>query len=249
MKIWMQWLGTGILMISSIAWADPSRPGGGEVTSAEAWTFKFTPSLYRTSHETTASDINLRANLGEHAFWLGYYRRGSEFQQARTGYEYTLQLPHWQIVPSLQLATRGFVGGSLNAQVGDEVYALLGYGRTNAHDYYNLNFDPNDSVVYGLGTRLLPRANIMLFTVKDNRLHTDQVVNHLVWRFNPDDHQRWTLDLSTKHGRPSEAEPSVSGKALSLTYDDRDIFVRLARDWKVNFSDDIQTRVSLGLRF
>ncbi|MFX8385613.1 hypothetical protein ABTL78_19560, partial [Acinetobacter baumannii] len=83
MNNWINWLGAGLMMTCSIVAADPSRPGGGEVMSAEAWAFKFTPSLYRTTHETTASDLNLRANLGEHALWLGYYRRGSEFQQAR----------------------------------------------------------------------------------------------------------------------------------------------------------------------
>ena len=233
----------------SAAMADATRPGAAEGAPAEAWAFKLTPSYYVTTHQQDATDINLRANNGPHAVWLGYYRRGSEFEQTRTGYEYTAQLPFGQIVPSLQFATHGFVGGSLNAQIGDQVYGLLGYGRTNARDYYNLNFDPNDSVVYGLGTRLLPQSNLSLFTVKDNRLHTGQMVTHLVWRFLPDDHQRWTVDLSSKHGRASADEDSVSGRALSVTYDYRDFFVRLARDQKVNFTSEDQTRVSLGMRF
>lgn len=122
-------------------------------------------------------------------------------------------------------------------------------GRTNARDYYNLNFDPNDSVAYGVGTRLLPKSSVSLFTVRDNRLHTGQVVTHLVWRATPDEHQRWTVDLSRKHGRATVDDESVAGNALSVTYDYDDIFVRLARDRKVNFTDEDQTRVSLGLRF
>ncbi|MEI7612702.1 MAG: hypothetical protein WCK63_07315 [Betaproteobacteria bacterium] len=229
--------------------ADTTRPGGAEVGTSEAWAFKATPSYYATTHTKEAFDANLRANQGPHALWLAHYRRGDEFEQTRTGYEYTYQIPWFQLVPSLQLASHGFAGGSLNARVGDSVYALLGLGRTNTKDYYNLNFDPNDSVVYGLGTQLLPKSNLSLFTIKDNRLHTGQKVTHLVWRYLPDDHQRWTVDLSTKQGRLTPADDVVAGNALSITYDYRAIFLRLAFDRKVNFTPEDQTRLSLGFRF
>lgn len=238
-----------LLAVIGGARADSSPPGAAEVASDADWTFKLTPSYYSTTHETAATDLNLRAHHGPHALWLGYYQRGNEFEQTRTGYEYTAQYSLLQIVPSLQLATHGFVGGSLNAKVGDSIYALLGLGRTNARDYYNLNFDPNDSVVYGLGTSLLPNSDLALFTVRDNRLHTGQQVTHLVWRWTPGSGERWTLDLSSKQGRPSPDEARVCGDAISLTYDHKLVFIRLAYDRKVNFSNDDQTRLSLGLRF
>jgi hypothetical protein len=221
----------------------------GADVSTETWTYKLTPSYYVTTHEKDATDINLRANHGPHALWLGYYQRGSEFEQLRSGYEFTAQFPWVQLVPSLQLASHGFAGGSINAQIGDSVYALIGVGRTNMRDYYNLNFDPNDALTFGLGTRLLPGSNLSLFAVKDNRLHTGQTVLHLLWRYAPDDHQRWTVDLSSKHGRASAVDESVSGGAMSVTYDFRDAFLHLARDRKVNFTSEDQTRVSLGFRF
>ncbi|MDD5297511.1 MAG: hypothetical protein PHU46_11425 [Rhodocyclaceae bacterium] len=237
----------GLLLAATAAHADPGTPA--EVSAPDVWAFKLTPSYYVTSHEKDAVDVNLRANHGPHALWLGWYQRGNEFRQTRTGYEYTAQLPFGQLVPSVQLASGGFAGGSINAQIGDPVYVLLGFGRTNMRDYYNLNFDPNDSVVYGIGTRLLPKSNLSLFTVRDDRLHTGQTVSHLVWRLSPDDDQRWTLDLSTKHGRATPDDDLVSGVALSLTYDYRDVFVRLARDRKVNFSAEDQSRFTVGLRF
>lgn len=46
---------------------------------------------------------------------------------------------------------------------------------------------------------------------------------------------------------PDEAK--VSGDAVSLTYDHKAVFVRLAYDRKVNFSHDEQMRLSLGRRF
>lgn len=239
-------LGAALAMLSGLSMAHADTASGdGE----EKWAFKLTPSYYATSHEKAAVDINLRANNGPHALWLGYYQRGNEFEQTRTGYEYTAQLPNFQLVPSLQLASHGFAGGSLNAQIGDSVYALIGFGRTNTRDYYNLNFDPNDSITFGLGTRLIPKTNISLFTVQDNRLHTGQTVTHLVWRMSPDDHQRWTVDLSSKRGRASAQDEKVSGGAVSVTYDYRDVFLHLAFDKKVNFTQDDQTRASLGIRF
>lgn len=239
-------LGGGLVLLPGFsgAYADSLASGGDE-----KWAFKLTPSYYATSHEKDAVDINLRANHGPHALWLGYYQRGNDFEQARTGYEYTAQLPYVQLVPSLQLATHGFAGGSLNAQIGDSVYALVGFGRTNTRDYYNLNFDPNDSITFGLGTHLVPGSNFSLFTVKDNRLHTGQMVTHLVWRMSPNDHQRWTVDLSSKRGRASAQDEMVSGGAISVTYDYNDVFLHLAFDKKVNFTPDDQARVSLGMRF
>ncbi len=231
------------------ACADPAPRGETEVARHGAWTFKLTPSYYVTERQKDATDLNLRANLGAHALWLAHYRRGNEFAQSRTGYEYTAQFPFGRIVPSLQLASHGFTGGSLNVQVGDRVYGLIGFGRTNLRDYYNLNFDPNDSFVVGFGTQLLPKTNLSLFTVQDNRLHTGQKVTHLVWRYAVAERQRWTVDLSRKQGRASADADPVSATALSITFDYDDMFFRLARDRKVNFSDDDQTRISLGLRF
>ncbi|HLO62202.1 MAG TPA: hypothetical protein VK165_04475 [Azonexus sp.] len=240
-----------VAILPALALADASRPGGAEGVdaSAEAWSFKLTPSYYATSHQHAANDVNLRANNGPHAVWLGHYQRGSEFEQTRTGYEFTWETDYAKLVPSLQLATHGFAGTAVNLEIGSTVYALFGYGRTNVKDYYNLNFDPNDSVVYGFGTRLIPGTNLSLYTVKDNRLHTEQVVNHLVARTQLADKQRLTLDLSEKHGRESADDPKVSGHGLSVTYDYRDVFLRLARDHKVNFSSENQSRLSLGLRF
>ncbi len=240
-----------LLFLTLGAQANASRPGAidAETTGSPQWSFKLTPSYYATSKQTAAVDVNLRANSGPHALWLGYYQRGNEFEQTRAGYELTLALPHATLVPSLQIASHGFAGGSLNLQLGDEICALLGIGRTNAGDYYNLNFDPNDSAVYGLGTRLLPQTTLSLYTVRDNRLHTEQVVNHAVARYQLAEHQRLSLDLFRKHGRPAPDEASVSGNGLALGYDDGQLFLHLARDRKVNFSNDNQTRVSLGWRF
>ncbi len=237
------------LFFLTLAIADVSRPGTVEQVKDGIWDLKLTPSYYSTTNQIGATDLNLRANSGPHAVWLGYYHRGNEFEQTRTGYEFTSETDFGKVVPSIQLASHGFAGVSLNTEVGNQVFALLGFGRTNTKEYYNLNFDPNDSITYGLGTRLFNKSTLSIFAIKDNRLHTGQMVTHVVWRYQTSEQQRWIVDLSSKHGSPSEGEDSVSGKAVSATYNYQSFFVRLARDHKVNFTSEDQTRISLGLRF
>lgn len=221
-----------------------------ESSDSDPWAFKLTSSYYATSQQLAATDVNLRAKRESDTFWLGHYQRGSEFEQTRVGFEHAAEFSSVQIVPSLQLATKGFVGGSINAQVGnDTVYGIVGLGRTNLKDYYNLNFDPNDAVTFGIGTKLIPRTDFSIFTIQDNRLGTGQRVIHALWRQNFDGHRRLTVDVSHKRGRSDETATSVAGNAVAVTLDERDVFLRLAREQKTNFSESDQTRLSAGVRF
>ena len=217
--------------------------------SPSPWQFKLTPSVYTTTGQTQASDVNLRAYREGHALWLGHFEQSGNGQQTRAGYEYTVNTPWGQVVPSIQSATGGFLGGSINLQVGQTIYAMAGLGRTNLRNYYNLNFDPNDAITLGLGTWFNGQHQLALFRVQDNRLHTGQQVTHLVWRHHMPDGQRLTLDLASKQGRADPDGALLKGHSLTLTWDWSSFFVRMAMDQKVNFSNDDQRRLSLGLRF
>jgi len=215
----------------------------------EHWAFKLTPSVYSNRDAPQATDMNLRGNLGPHALWVGQYRQAGFGEQTRTGYEYTAS-PDWgQVVWSAQAAERGFVGGAVTAQVGREVFGIVGWGRTNLRTYYNLNFDPNDAITLGMGAWWGPQHQLSLFRIQDDRLHTGQRVTHLLWRYHPDTQHRLTLDVADKRGRSDPDSPWLQGASMSLTWDWRQYFVRAAVDRKVNFSDDTQTRLSLGWRF
>ena len=229
------------LSFSSANAQDEADPAG--------WTFKLTPSWYATQHESNAIDVNLRSNQGQHTIWLGHYTRGNEFEQTRWGYEYNANFDWGQMVPSLQLATHGFLGGSLNFQVGGANYVLAGLGRTNLKDYYNLTFDPNDAYLIGIGSKAIENHAFNLFAVKDNRLQTGQKVVHGTWRWQKDTQHRWSVDISHKSGRLTPESPYLSGNAISITWDVDKHFVRLAKEQKVNFSDHDQQRISVGLRF
>ena len=211
--------------------------------------YKFTPDFYSTTNEHSAYDLNLRGALGPHYAWIGYYRRGNEFDQLRLGYEGSLEMPFGRLVPSAQVATHGFVGGSLNAQVGGKYFGLLGIGRTNLKPYFNLNFDPNDAVTFGAGTHALANTTLTLYQIRDDRLDTGQRVTHLTARIVSDGGTRWTVDLFHKQGSETAGSERVHGTGVAVTFDLDRYFVRLANDPHVNFSPDRMLRAALGVRF
>jgi hypothetical protein len=221
-----------------------------QAADAEPWAFKFTSAVYAERDSPLATDQNLRGNLGEHTTWIGHYQRGGQFAQTRAGYEYTFKLPFGQVIPSLQAATHGFVGGAVTAQLGsDTAWAIVGVGRTNLKPYYNLSFDPNDSVVLGAGVRVRKSGALSLFTVADDRLGTGQKVTHLVWRDRFTKEQRITIDVVHKTGSPEAGLPGAPGKGLTVTYDHGNLFARIGREQNVNFTTSDQTRFAAGFRF
>jgi hypothetical protein len=219
-------------------------------TDAEAIAYKLTTALYHTTNTPTAWDVNLRGTLGDHQAWVGYYKRDAEFEQLRAGYSPTLSIPWGRITPSFEVASHGYLGGSVTAELGDQHFLLLGFGRTNLKDYFNLTFDPNDMFMIGAGTRVLPKTTLSVYQVKDNRLHTGQRVLHVVARTKPDERTRWTLDIFYREGRPSaDDETKFYGTGVSVTYDFEPYFVRVGYDPHVNFTPNDMVRVAAGVRF
>ena len=228
-------------------------PGVPDEDGTIAW--KLTATGLRESAQRAAVDLNLRGNDASQTFWLGHYQRGSEFQQTRLGYERQIEIPIGRIIGSAQLATHGFAGGSVTAELGTgPAFALAGWGRTNLKPYYNLNFDPNDSVLLGAGWRASKDTVVTLYQIRDDRLDTAQRVTHLVFRSKPDRRSRWTFDLYRKNGYSSEADDSgerqsFKGTGFAVAYDFDRAFFKVAWDPKVNFTNSDMLRLGGGLRF
>ena len=246
-KIFITQVMTLALMVSS--WSVQAE------AEQEIWSYKFAPSYYNNNNQQQAWDMNLRGNYGKHTVWIGHYVQGEDgstekFQQTRAGYENAMSMPFGMLVPSVQVATSGFVGGSLTAQVGSlDQYALIGVGRTNLQTYYNLNFDPNDAITVGYARRLPDRSMLTAYYLWDDRLSTSQEVAHMVWRKWINDTQRLTIDMAVKKGRPAAGEAMVNGHIVSIGLDHDQLFFKLALDQKVNFSDMNQIRAVAGVRF
>ncbi len=225
-----------------------SQPVANTNSAEDPISFKLTPAWYRSDDGGRAGDINLRANVDNQTAWVGYYRDKTGFAQTRAGYENKLEGGWLRTVLSAQVAGGGFIGGSITSEVGGDTFGIIGFGRTNLRDYYNLNFDPNDAITLGIGSRAVDDTEITFFHLWDDRLHTQQRVTHAIVRRKFSHDQRLTLDVSRKSGLTTD-ENFVRGYAATLTYDFSSYFLRVARDQYVNFSPTSQFRISLGARF
>ena len=247
-------LGALMLLKAGLVWAMEDRADvepNAPVTAQQPIAWKLTASQYRETQGDPANDLNLRGNRADDAFWIGHYMHGSDVQQTRAGYEHQSTWTSWRTISSLQVAAQGFVGGSLTLEYKPDPQGpwagLVGWGRTNTRPYVNLNFDPNDSTLIGLGWNGSGTA-FTLYQVKDDKLMTSQTVTHAVLRL-PWAQRRWSLDLFTREGRADPFSPLVSGTGLSVGIDQGPYFVKAVWDAKASFTDSDMLRLAAGLRF
>ena len=233
--------GCSALLLATLAPAAAADDGKGPE-------FKLTLGRYGSSDGNTGMDANLRGSLGPHTAWVGLYREREGYRQARAGYEYRFDSASLRTVLSLQSASGGVAVGSVTSEIGGSSYAIVGFGRTNVRNYVNLNYDPNDAITLGLGTRAIEHTELTLFNVHDDRLHTGQNVTHWVLRRHFDGEQRLTVDLFTKRGRTGDGE-QISDFSWSIGYDRGPLFVRYTHDPHAGFNTPTQNRVSIGGRF
>jgi hypothetical protein len=193
-------------------------------------------------------DVNLRYTYGQGNVWVGWFRSPAlGFSEPRGGWDDVLAWGNVRILPSLQAASGGFVGGALAVETGERWFAGTGLGRTNLRPYVNLNFDPNDAyTVYG-GYRWSDASSLSLQLVRDNRANPDQRHVHLVWRKHLADRDQFIVDVLAKQGTVEGRYIRRTG--LSLGYDWPVWSVRAAWDPKVNFSVQNMLRLSLARRF
>ena len=252
------WTVLATCLASSVVWANEDlalRDNPVVASSDEALAWKATFANYRDSvSQSNARDINLRGNTQDTRFWLGYYQDPSVFTQSRAGVERATSLGSYgQLISSVQMASRGFVGGSITWDGKQEgvqgLSPLLGWGRTNVKPYYNLNFDPNDSVLWGGTYSQRALGQISLYQIFDDRLKTGQRVTHLVWRGKGMGGLGLTVDMFERSGASDVGEVVVKGNGLAVTAELHDYFVRFAYDQKANFTEANITRMAVGFRF
>ena len=210
------------------------------------------------SPSTNGTDLNLRWRRDARSLWLGLYQQPGFGRQWRVGWDdqwplalgNATALRRWlplQLLPSLQAASGGFVGGSLGVQAGAPFYGQIGIGRTNLKPYANLNFDPNDALTLALGWQGEGSRQVALSVIADDRLGTGQQHHHLTLRWPLPPGLRLSADLLHKQGQGDGGAVNAWGWTLGL--DGAAWFARLARDPKQNFSAQDAWRLSGGRRF
>lgn len=227
----------------AMAWSGASHADDGDAGPA----FKLTVGQQRFSESGNGVDVNLRHASALGTTWLGYFdANGLDAHQLRAGWDHTFG-DAVRVVPSVQLASGGFVGGSLNVETGKTWFVGAGYGRTNLHPYFNLNYDPNDAWTLSGGYRAADGASYALSLTRDDRENPDQEHFHAVYRAPVNGSDRLTLDVLYKRGLVNG--DSIARLGATVTYDWPRFFVRLAFDPNTNFTSDDVVRVSVGARF
>jgi len=209
---------------------------------------KLTLAYYDFSSGKGGMDINLRHTFKSSTGWIAGYHQTDGFDQARMGYEYDYHGDWLTVVPSVQVATHGFLGVTLYGEAGRRFFGIGGMGRTNLHAYWNLGFDPNDYVQFGAGYRDAAGNTVSLYAIRDDRLDTGQTNTHLFFRRHLADTWRLTLDVVSERG-DGDNGLAVRSWAVSVDVDWRRWFLRVAEDPHVNYTPDRQLRVATGLRF
>lgn len=236
----------GALAICGAVRADP-QPAALAEKASESTPLKLTVSSYQFSGSGPATDINLRHSSEYGNAWFGYFQSGSlDLHQWRLGWDRSFG-ESVRVSPSLQLASQGFAGGSLQFETGSQWFVGAGIGRTNLKPYWNLNFDPNDSYSLSAGYRSDKGQTLALLYVRDNRLSPDQRHLHAYWRQPMADAERLTLDLLYKEGLVDGS--MIHRWGASVTYDWPKFLLRVAYDPKANFGQDNLWRFSVGTRF
>lgn len=224
----------------------------GAVDAPAPTAYKFTSGIYNYTGGDQPSgqglDLNLRASGAYGNFWVGWFRSPLlAVHQSRAGWDQTYTVGAVRWMPSLQIASGGFVGGSLGFEVGDSWFAGAGLGRTNLRDYINLNFDPNDALMLSGGYRWADKTSVTAQLVRDNRQHPDQQHIHLIYRAPIRQDDRLTLDLLSKRGLVDGGR--IARVGFSAGYDWPRYFVKLAWDPQTNFTAQDMVRLSFGARF
>ncbi len=218
-----------------------------------SWAWKATLGRYLQTADASGTDANLRASDDDDTVWIGAYRDGAGFRQLRVGWERQVRAGPVRLIGSAQVASGGFVGGSVTVEgrldPGERLAALVGIGRTNLRPYVNLNFDPNDSTLLGLRWRVDPATDATLFQLRDDRLDTGQRVAHLVVRRRLGALDAVSVDLFHRSGRASPDAPRVVGTGVALAWSRAAWSVRLAYDPRATYGESDMTRLAIAARF
>ncbi len=232
----------------------PARPEGeppaaaapSAVEKADDLAWKATASAYLQRHET-AFDLNLRGQTGALVSWLGLYHDPHADTVGRLGVEYDWRRGPVLIVPTLQAATNGLRAGQLYSELGGTSYMILGVSRTNLRPFFNLSWDPNESLQLGLGHHLSRYDKLYAFTIFDVRLHTGQQDTHVLYRRRLSARLGLTVDGLFKSGH-TDSGRYVRALGLGLYLDGVRFLLKAYYDPFVNFSDHAMVRIALGAK-
>jgi len=210
---------------------------------------KLTFSLYFTNG-TAVSDLNLRHQWGPLTAWIAaFYDRSGGNKLIRIGGQYDYRKDWLHLVPTIEGATTKAISASLSSELGrGNTVALVGVSRTNLKAFFDLFWDPGDSVTLGVAHKISSYDRIQAFTIFDVRLHTGQQNTHVVYRRKLNRNNGITFDgvFKTGHGDSGEF---IRTAGIGIYYDRPRWFWKAYFDPHVNFTPDTMVRTGIGWKF
>lgn len=194
-------------------------------------------------------DLNLRHQFGNLTAWIAGFYDPKSNKLLRVGAQYDYKKGWLHLVPTLEVSTTRAMSGSLYSELGSgKTYAIAGIARTNLRPFFDLFWDPGDSMQLGIAHKISSYDRIQAYTIFDVRLHTEQQNTHVLWRHKLNANNGITFDgvFKTGHG---DAGEFIRAVGIGVYYDREKWFWKLYYDPHVNFSDHTMVRTGIGMKF
>src|SRR5216684_764237 len=167
----------------------------------------------------------------------------------RVGAQFDYKKAWFHFVPTLEVATTKGVSGSLYSELGSgKTFAVAGVSRTNLKAFFDLFWDPSESVQLGIGHKINSYDRIQAYTIFDVRLHTEQQNTHVVWRHKLNANNGITFDGVFKSGHIDTGQ-FIRSVGVGVYYDRPHWFWKLYYDPHVNFANHTMVRTGIGFKF
>src|SRR6267143_691831 len=128
---------------------DSKKADRDPIEKADEYKSKLTFSTYFTSGNR-AFDLNLRHQFGPVTAWIAGFYDPQSNKLIRVGAQYDYRKRWLHIVPSLEVSTTRAMAGSLSSELGSgKTVVIAGVSRTNLRPFFDLFWDPGDSVQLG----------------------------------------------------------------------------------------------------
>jgi len=232
--------------------ASSSPPAKAEVDpieNSDGKSSKLTFSLY-FFNGSVVTDLNVRHQWGSVTAWVaGFYDRTGGNKLIRVGGQYDYRKGWLHLVPTAEVATTKAISASVGAELGKgNTTALFAYSRTNLKAFFDLFWDPGDSVTLGVSHKITSYDRIQAFTVFDVRLHTGQQNTHVLYRRKLNRTNGITLDGVFKSGHGDSGE-YIRTAGIGMYYDRPRWFWKVYYDPHVNYTPHTMVRTGIGWKF
>ena len=218
------------------------------IEKADEYKSKLTFGVYFTPGNQ-AYDLNLRHQLGPFTVWIAGFYDPQNNKLLRTGIQYDYKRAWFHFVPTVEVSTTRAVTGSLYTELGSgKTFAIAGVSRTNLKAFFDLFWDPSESVQLGIGHKISGYDRFQAYTIFDVRLHTEQQNTHVVWRHKLNANNGITFDGVFKSGHTDSGQ-FIRSVGVGVYYDRPHWFWKLYYDPYVNFANHTMVRTGIGLKF